>query len=408
MKSFEFPSSHRALSILLIITAVLAIVFYCSPLYAHRTGQSYIFLNVYDNSITGVFEITLRDLNKAMGLNVPDDQITLTNLNNRIDEIHTYYQEKVQIFDGERRLPIRFTGLDKRKLKIGQFILLKFSIIEDALTPEAINIDYNVLFDKDPSHLCLLVIEHMWKAGIFNNESQVSLIFSPSEHRQELSFSGYSTFQGFLGVVRIGIKHIWKGIDHILFLIALIIPSVMIRPKNNWEPVTEFRPAIIYVIKIVTLFTIAHSVTLSVAALGIFELPNRLVETIIALSIAIAALDIIFPIFKRKIGWVVFIFGLFHGFGFASVLTRLGVLGEHLALSLFGFNLGVEVGQIVIICLVFPIIYLMRRYAFYPKIVLRYGAATMILVAALWFVERAFLDITFARLLKRTIKTIIY
>ncbi|MGD9361734.1 MAG: HupE/UreJ family protein, partial [Desulfobacterales bacterium] len=153
--------------------------------------------------------------------------------------------------------------------------------------------------------------------------------------------------------------------------------------------------------------TIAYSLTLSVAALGIFELPSRLVETIIALSIAIAALDIIFPIFKRKIWWVVFIFGLFHGFGFASVLKRLGVLGEHLALSLFGFNLGVEVGLVVIICLVFPIIYLMRRYAFYPKIVMRYGAATMILVAALWFVERAFLDITFARLLKRSIRTII-
>jgi hypothetical protein len=118
-------------------------------------------------------------------------------------------------------------------------------------------------------------------------------------------------------------------------------------------------------------------------------------------------LDIIYPIFKRKIGWVVFIFGLFHGFGFASVLTRLGVLGEHLALSLFSFNLGVEVGQVVVICIVFPIIYYVRRYAFYPKIVMPYGAAAMILLAALWFVERAFLDISFTRLLKRSIKTII-
>jgi hypothetical protein len=387
--------------------AVFATFLFWSPLYAHKMGQSYIFLKVYDNSITGTFEITLRDLNNAMGLNVPDDQITVANLNNRLGEIHTYYQEKVQFFDGEKRLPIRFTGLDKRKLKIGQYILLRFSIIEDALTPESINIDYDVLFDKDPDHLGLLVIEHFWKAGIFNNESQVSLVFSPSDHRQELSFSGYSKFQGFLGVLRLGIKHIWKGIDHILFLIALIIPSVMIRPKINWEPVAEFRQAFIYVLKVVTLFTIAHSITLGVAALGIFELPNRLVETIIALSIAVAALDIIYPIFKRKIGWVVFIFGLFHGFGFASVLTRLGVLGEHLALSLFSFNLGVEVGQVVVICIVFPIIYYVRRYAFYPKIVMPYGAAAMILLAALWFVERAFLDISFTRLLKRSIKTII-
>ena len=407
MNIVEFHPPHRAQSILLILMAVIATFFFWSPLYAHKIGQSYIFLRVYENSITGLFDITLRDLNKAMGLNLPDDQITVANLSDRIDEIHTYYQEKVQFFDGEKRLPIRFTGLDKRKLKIGQYVLLKFSIIEDALTPEAINIDYNVLFDKDPDHLGLLVIEHFWKAGIFKNESQVSLIFSPSEHRQQLSFSGYTKFQGFSAVVKLGIKHIWKGIDHILFLIALIIPSAMIRRKNNWEPVTEFRPAIIYVVKIVTLFTIAHSVTLSIAALGIFDLPNRLVESIIALSIAVAALDIIFPIFKRKIGWVVFIFGLFHGFGFASVLLRLGVLGEHMALSLFGFNFGVEVGQVVVICIIFPVIYFIRRYAFYPKIIMRYGAATMILLAAFWFVERAFLNISFARLLKRSIKTII-
>ena len=407
MKNFEFPSPYRARLIFLIFLALFATVLMGPALHAHQVGQSYIFLKVYENSITGIFDITLRDLNKAMGLNEPDKKITVTNLNHRIDEIHAFYQQKVQFFDGEKPLPIRFTGFNKRKLKIGQYVLLRFSIIEDALTPEAITIDYNVLFDKDPNHLGLLVIEHFWKAGIFNNESQVSLVFSPSDHRQRLSLSGYTKFQGLLGVVKLGIKHIWKGIDHILFLIALIIPAAMIRRENNWSPVTEFRPAIIYVVKIVTLFTISHSVTLSIAALGIFDLPNRLVEPVIALSIAVAALDIIFPIFKRKIGWVVFIFGLFHGFGFASVLARIGVLGEHLAISLFGFNLGVEVGQVVVICIVFPFLYFIRHYAFYPKILMRYGAAAMILIATLWFVERAFLDITFARLLKRSIKTII-
>jgi hypothetical protein len=124
------------------------------------------------------------------------------------------------------------------------------------------------------------------------------------------------------------------------------------------------------------------------------------VEPIIAISIAVAALDIIIPIFKRKIGWIVFIFGLFHGFGFASVLAELGVLGEHMALSLFGFNLGVEIGQVVVIGVIFPVIYIFRRYAFYPEIIMRYGAATMILVAAFWFFERVFFNIPVKRLLR--------
>jgi hypothetical protein len=88
---------------------------------------------------------------------------------------------------------------------------------------------------------------------------------------------------------------------------------------------------------------------------------------------------------------VVFIFGLFHGFGFASILSHLGVLGEHMALSLFGFNLGVEIGQIAVIIIIFPVLYMIRNYAFFPKIILRYGAVTLIMLSAVWFVERALL-----------------
>jgi hypothetical protein len=193
----------------------------------------------------------------------------------------------------------------------------------------------------------------------------------------------------------------WKGIDHILFLTALILPSAMRRKEKHWEPVTEFRTAIMNVVKIVTLFTISHSVTLGIAALGIFNLSSRLVEPIIAISIIVAALDIIFPIFKGKIGWVVFIFGLFHGFGFASVLVDRGVLGEHMALSLFGFNLGVEIGQVVVIGIIFPLIYFFRQYAFYPKIIMRYGAATMIFAAAFWSFERVFFNIPVKWLLRQ-------
>jgi hypothetical protein len=116
------------------------------------------------------------------------------------------------------------------------------------------------------------------------------------------------------------------------------------------------------------------------------------VESVIAISIAIAAIDILFPIFKKKIAWVVFIFGLFHGFGFASVLAHLGVLGEHMALSLFGFNLGVEIGQVAVILVIFPLLYMIRNYAFFPKIILRFGAVVLIVLSTVWFLERAFLD----------------
>ena len=158
----------------------------------------------------------------------------------------------------------------------------------------------------------------------------------------------------------------------------------------------SFKPALINVVKIITLFTVAHSITLSIAALGILELPSQLVESIIAISIAVAALDIIFPVFRNRIWIVVFVFGLFHGFGFAGVLGELGVLGENMALSLFGFNLGVEIGQVAIIVVVFPLLYLLRNQTFYKIIFLKTGAAMLILIAFYWFLERAFeLDIPF-------------
>ena len=362
-----------------------------STLNAHRVGESYVYLSVYDNRLTGTFHIILSDLNNALELKTPDVQITKDNLADRASEIYSYYGDKVQFNDKETELPIRFTGFDI--LRSGRiWVLTEFVIIENAATPEAITIDYNVLFEKNPDHVAFLVIEHFWNAGLFKNEDQISLIFDPNNHRQQISFSGHSVLKGFLSVVRLGITHIWKGYDHLLFIIALLLPAVMVRKKNSWQPVAEFRPALNYVVILITLFTIAHSLSLSIAAVGLFALPMRLVESIIALSIAIVALEIMFPIFKRKIAWVVFIFGLFHGFGFASVLTDNAVLGERMALSILGFNLGLEIGQVVVVCIIFPHLYLIRHYAVYSNFLMRYGAVALILLGVIWTVDRAFLD----------------
>jgi hypothetical protein len=383
------------------LTALMAfvIVFSVNSLYAHTLGQSYIYLQIYDNKVTGRFEIELSDLNKALNLETSGTPVTKANLADRTSEVYDYYLKNVQFSDGTGSLPIRFTGVDTMGAGKVVYALLNFSLIEVHSPPDTLDVDYSVMFDVDSAHLAFLIIEQYWKANIYNNESSISLSFSPKERRQQLNIVDYSVFHGFMGIVKLGIKHIWMGIDHILFLVALILPAAMFRRENYWQPVTEFRPAIIYVVKIVTLFTIAHSITLSLAALNVIELPSRLVESVIALSIAIAALDILFPIFHRKIGWVVFFFGLFHGFGFASVLSHLGLLGEYMALSLFGFNLGVEIGQVVVICFIFPVLYVIRQYDFYPKAIMRFGAVALILMAVVWFVERAFLEKPFAKVL---------
>ena len=170
-----------------------------------------------------------------------------------------------------------------------------------------------------------------------------------------------------------------------------------------WIPVERLRPALKNVVKIVTFFTIAHSITLCLAAFEIISLPPRLIESIIAISIALAAIHNIYPLVSGKEWLIAFVFGLFHGFGFASVLAEKGLGGNYLGLSVFGFNLGVEIGQLAIILLVFPILYLLRKTFLYPKIRV-FGSAILILFSLYWFVERAFnIDFPVGRIIWKTL-----
>jgi hypothetical protein len=354
----------------------------------HDLGQSYLFLDVSEGGVAGRWEANVSDLNRALGLNFDTEGgVTLEDVSAHIDTIYAYFEERMGVYIDQTRYPIRYVRHELRVIEVAQFVMLYFEVEGLEEEPPEIDLSYNAFFDFDSRHRGLLVVEYHWKSGSFGAEI-VSLTFSPDRTRQTLDLSA-SIWQGLWSVILLGIWHIWIGIDHILFLIALILPAVVRREDGEWKPVARFRPALMYIVKIVTLFTIAHSVTLSLATLGLVELPSRLVESIIAASIAVAALDILYPVFRNQIWMVVFGFGLFHGFGFASVLGDLGVTREHLALSLFGFNLGVELGQITVICLAFPVLYALRSTRLYLRWVLRLGPVLLMLIALMWFSERA-------------------
>jgi hypothetical protein len=144
------------------------------------------------------------------------------------------------------------------------------------------------------------------------------------------------------------------------------------------------------VLWVVTSFTVAHSITLSLAALGLVSLPSRLVESAIALSVVLAAANNLWPVVEHRRWLVAFGFGLIHGFGFASVLAELGLPTDALVLSLLGFNLGVELGQMAIVAVFLPFAYALRNTAFYLRGVFTVGSWLTLLVAFVWLVERAF------------------
>jgi hypothetical protein len=138
----------------------------------------------------------------------------------------------------------------------------------------------------------------------------------------------------------------------------------------------------------VTAFTIAHSITLSLAALGWITPASRWVEAAIAASVLVAALNNVWPVVVRRVWLVAFSFGLIHGFGFAGALSELGLPDRARLAALVGFNLGVEIGQLLIVCLVLPLLYAVRNKQWYPRFVMPLASIIIAALAAWWMYLR--------------------
>ncbi len=386
-----------------ILLAVFLAALFPGATSAHAPNQSYIFLRIYEHSIAGRFEITAKDLNRVLALDLKPG-LKKDDVKPYLREIHSYLLENASFSAKDVEYKIRFTGTDiLEDGNLGDFVTLKFELDGVRDVPDRLTVNYGAVLNETPNHQAMVVIEYNWRAGIYGNESIVSLVFSSKNNTQVLETQRSATiFQGFVAMLKLGIWHIWIGIDHILFLLALVLPSVLILRRRDddlplepgsmrmyWVPVEKFKPALINVVKIITCFTIAHTITLSLAALNFIDLPTRLVESIIALSIALAALHNIRPVLISNEWLIAFGFGLFHGFGFAGVLAEKGFGGEFMALTLLGFNLGVEIGQMVIILFMFPALFLLRKTGFYNRFVV-ITSLILILAAIYWFIERAF------------------
>jgi hypothetical protein len=244
-----------------------------------------------------------------------------------------------------------------------------------------LRIVYSLFRDVDSQHRGLLNLVEQGRSR--------STVFSADRGEQVVGGEAGSALGQLAAYVDEGIWHIWLGYDHILFLLSLLLPAVLVRRDRQWQAAQSFRAAFVDVAKVVTAFTLAHSITLSLAALGVVSLPSRLVESAIALSVVLAALNNVVPVVAHGRWLAAFGFGLLHGFGFAGALQDLGLPAGSLALSLAGFNLGVEIGQLAIVALFLPLAYVLRDTVTYRRWLLAGGSGAIAAVATVWLVERA-------------------
>jgi hypothetical protein len=202
---------------------------------------------------------------------------------------------------------------------------------------------------------------------------QFALAPDTREARVNLDHAGRGG--GLATFVLLGIEHILTGWDHLLFLLGLLLPG----------------GGVLALAKIITAFTVAHSVTLSLAVLELVALPDRLIEAVIALSIAAVAAENIFLQTTVRRRWIVSLcFGLVHGFGFSSVLREIGLPAHGLLLALGGFNAGVELGQALVVAVALPVLAALRR-AGYERRLIKGSSIAILLVGLVLFLERAFL-----------------
>src|ERR1700730_839747 len=365
----------RRFSFILLLSLLVA------PAHAHKPSDSYLALSVQGEHVSGQWDIALRDLDFAIGLDADGNgEIIWGEVKAKHREIAAFALARLAIAAGDLGCPATVTEHLIDNHSDGAYAGLR-GAADCPAVPQILTVKYTLLFDLDPQHRGLLRLEEQGRTH--------TAVFSPDHDTWRLEGQSVVLGDQFIEYFRTGVWHIWTGFDHMLFLCALLLPAVLHYRHGRWQAVASFREAFLEVVKIVTAFTVAHSITLSLAVLGIITLPSRLIESTIAASVVVAALNNLYPLIDKRLWIVAFAFGLVHGLGFANVLTDLALPKPALAVSLVSFNLGVEAGQLAIVATFLPLAYLSRRSWLYPRFVLGVGSLSIAAVASVWLVERS-------------------
>jgi HupE / UreJ protein len=369
----------------------LCVLFCCGKTLAHPMPSSTVDLSVLENFIRGEAKIPLIELGNAVGeqrtANMADpffksyfsDHIKATSNNNswttQIDNIHIVTGND-PLIGTYKEVVVRFmlTPADNRALRTFTF-------------------NYDAVIHQVVTHSALVYVQQDWDNGLQgdNSAQQIGVIHMDVPTGKifplEVNLEEGSWWKGFRSMLNLGMQHIKEGTDHLLFLIVLLLPAMLLTNGNQWGKYAGLRYSITHLLKIITAFTIGHSITLLVGALGWVKLPGQPVEIMIAVSILVSAVHAMRPIFPGKETFIAAGFGLIHGLAFATVLSNLELSGSRLALSVLGFNAGIEVMQLFLIAMIVPWLILLSKTPAYKwfRII---GAALAAIAAVAWIGQR--------------------
>ncbi|WP_203299921.1 HupE/UreJ family protein [Marinobacter sediminum] len=365
-----------------LLTVFLWLLALANPVLAHKASDSFMYLDTDSRQFR--IDVALRDLALLVPLDTNrDGEVTGGELRQHRGAILAAIEAAITLSADNTACQLRGEESGISQHSDGAYAATRYQVLCDGgQAPDSLN--YQLLFAQDSLHRGLIQIS----AG---NESSLA-VAGPDSQTVDLRPAGRAgLWHSFTTFLWEGVVHLLIGLDHILFLLVLVLPASLSRNDSITSPQRWLpsRAQIIELTGVVTAFTVAHSITLALAALKIVSLPIAWVETVIAASIVVAAVNVVWPVLGRKTWPLAFGFGLIHGFGFASVLSDLTSGTANLAVALAGFNVGVELGQLALLAICFPLLNLLAQATpLYQRALVPVVLLGVVGVSLMWVWER--------------------
>lgn len=353
---------------------------------AHDVPGTAIYLDIGEQRVETEIQIPIDQLRAALERPIPRVLSAVDT-----DLLRSYVEQHLRATARDARpFEIRIRSLALQHVKDGVVV----NVLAELRAPPGaaarwFELGFDAVVHRVVTHNLYVFVRNDVKSGLLGEKPELLGMLHYQNKSLVIDRTSGSTWQGFRSVFLLGTRHIAEGTDHLLFLLMLLLPASLLAERGRWTRPGGAARSVRATLQIVTAFTVGHSFTLVVGALGGAQLPSQPVEVLIAISILVSAVHALRPLFVGKELLIAAGFGLIHGLAFASVLSRFGFDRSTLWLSVLGFNLGVEVMQLVVVGVTMPWLILLSRSPSYR--VLRIGGALFGGVAACgWILQRAF------------------
>jgi hypothetical protein len=387
-----------------VVALLLVLLFAGMPgrVLAHEVPPSIVMLDIGRTAIDVELQLPSSELASALTLPLASSAGTL--LSQQRARIEQYVRDGFQIHarDG-RAYRLLIESLATKATNIANWTSNDWLVVRGKLlapsgaSTEVFALDYQLILQRVISHQALVYVRRDVRNGLVGDKPMLISTAGFGNTHIAVDGSGGSWWQGLRRLFTMGMRHIAEGPDHLLFLLALLLPAPLIARAGRWgdgkgsgrSGGKSIGASIRTIVSVVTGFTLGHSISLALAAAGWVEVPTRIVELLIAVSILVSCAHAWRPLFAGKEVWIASAFGVVHGLAFAEVLAGLDFDATTLVLSLVGFNLGIEAMQLLVIAAALPLMLLLSTTPRYAGARIA-GAGFAAVCAIGWVVERAF------------------